>query len=300
MSSVRPSSCSTRRLQIEVERRARDRNQSQRSAVQFRKPGGPLVFEQPLIGRGNAVENGDTLFGHRPGERGRIIFRDKANRRAGHQGHGEQRNSDDVGDRQHAILHVGGRHAAKRSRRLGAEQQIAVGKHDALRRPGRARGVDENGDLPGAVRFHRLRGGILIERGHADAGERADILHRRAIAQRMCGGFLRRIGREESTARAAVVPDLIQLARRQPRVGNDRPGVETEHGDQETGQRDAILADDHHTVASADTQRAQRVCGAVHRAIKLPVCQRRAVVDQRHAIRRCRDVPIHHLVDAAR
>ena len=115
---------------------------------------------------------------------------------------------------------------------------------------------------------------ILVQRGDADAAKRADILHRRAIARRHGRPLpCETSGREEHAAGAAVIPDLIEFARRQPRVDDDRPGVEPARGEQQTGQRDAVLADDHHAVAGADAERAQRIRGAAHRAIELAIGQ---------------------------
>src|SRR6266849_3073403 len=51
------------RLQIEVKRSAGHRNQAQRSAGELLETCHGLVFQQALIGRGHAVENGDPLFG---------------------------------------------------------------------------------------------------------------------------------------------------------------------------------------------------------------------------------------------
>ena len=61
------------RFQFEIERRAGDRDQPQRAAIQLLEAGHPLVFQQALIGGGHAVEDGDALFGHRLGERRRVI-----------------------------------------------------------------------------------------------------------------------------------------------------------------------------------------------------------------------------------
>ena len=238
---------------------------------------------------------------HRLHERCRIILCDQAHRRADHQGHGEQRDSDDVRDRQHAILHVVRRHAAQRGGVPGAEQQIAVGQHDALRRPGRARGVDENRDLPGAVGFDRLGRRRLVQRRNADAVKRSDILHGRTIARRMGGRFLRYFGREEGAAGAAVIPDLIDLARRQPRIDDDRPGVEPARGEQQTGQRNGILADDHHAVAGRGC-RARAARPRVPRTTRSSSRYVNFALSSISAIRSgvARDVPVHHLVDAVR
>ena len=48
------------RLQFEIERRARDAHQPQRAALKFRQARHLLVFQQPLIGGGHAVQDRDA------------------------------------------------------------------------------------------------------------------------------------------------------------------------------------------------------------------------------------------------
>ena len=109
--------------------------------------------------------------------------------------------------------------------------------------------------------------------------------------------FRRDIGREEGPAGAAVIADLIEFARREPRVGDGRPGVETARREQQTGKRNAIFAHDHHAVAGADAEREQRIRGPTHRAVEFAIGHGRAIVGQRRAIRRRRGMTVHDLVN---
>ena len=110
-------------------------------------------------------------------------------------------------------------------------------------------------------------------------------------------GFFRYAGREENAARPAVIADLIELTRRQPRIDDDRPGVVSAGGEQQTRQRDAVFAHDHHAVAGPYAQRGKRVRSLPHRAIEFAIAQGRTVLDQRKSIRRFDHMPIDHLMD---
>jgi hypothetical protein len=90
----------------------------------------------------------------------------------GHQrGDHNDRKADDVRYRQNAVDSV--RLVALRARRLCAEQQVAVGQHYPLGIAGRARGIDEGGDLPRPIRLDRLRRGLAVERPDAERSQRA-------------------------------------------------------------------------------------------------------------------------------
>ena len=128
-------------------------------------------------------------------------------------------------------------------------------EHDALGRSGRAGGVDQDRDLACAVGFDRLGLRHLVQRGNANATESPDIPYRRVIARSVRGRFFRYASREEHAPGAAVFPDLIEFARRQPRIGNNRPGIEAACGEQQTGERNRILADEHQAIAGADAER---------------------------------------------
>ena len=54
------------RLEFEIERRAGDAHQAQRAAIELRQARHLLVFQQPLIGGGHAVQERDAFFGQSP------------------------------------------------------------------------------------------------------------------------------------------------------------------------------------------------------------------------------------------
>jgi hypothetical protein len=101
--------------------------------------------------------------------------------------------------------------------------------------------------------------------------QRPDILHRCVVTGRVRGCFFRDFSREEHAPGAAVIPDLIELAWRQPRIGNDRPGIEAACGQQETGEGNRVLADQHHAIAGADAERAKRIHRGANRPIELAI-----------------------------
>ena len=173
-------------------------------------------------------------------------------------------------------------------------------EHDALWRPGRTGGIDEDRHLVCAVSLDPLGLRHPVQRGNANAMEWPNILHRRVVAPRVRGPFVRDFSREEHAPGAAVIPDLIELARRQPRVGNNRPGIEAACGQQETGERNRVLADQHHAIAGADAERAQRIHRAINRPIELAIGQASLVIDQRCPVGCGRNIRVHHLMDAVR
>jgi len=288
------------RFELEIERRASHRDQTKSTAVELRQACIAAVFEQALIGRRHAVEDCDTFLRHRLHQCGRIVFRNQAHGGTDHQGHSEQRDADDMRDRQHAILHIVGGHLAKGGGAARAEQQIAMGQHHPLWRARSAGRIDENSDLLCTVGFDRLGHGREVQASDGDAAKRADILHGCLIAVGMSGRLLGDVSSQQHAAGAAVLPDLIEFARREPRIDHDCPGIEPARGQEQAGQRDRILAHDHHAIAATNAELLQRLGDAPHRSIELAIGQPHLVVDQRQVIRRCLDVVIDHLVDAVR
>jgi hypothetical protein len=127
--------------------------------------------------------------------------------------------------------HVIRRHLAPGSGAPGAEQEIAMGQHHALRRAGGTRRVNENRDLPCTVGLDRLGRRILVQRGHTDATKRADILNGCIIARGMGSRFRRHIrGQKDADENDALRPlqRIEHLACRGP--GNeevaDEPGAD--------------------------------------------------------------------------
>src|SRR5260370_37177848 len=73
------------------------------------------------------------------------------------------------------------------------------------------------------------------------------------MALRMSRRFLRNLRRKKHSPRAAVIANLVQFARRESGIGDDRPRVDPARRQQQGGKRDAVFADDDHTIARPDT-----------------------------------------------
>src|SRR5580700_497917 len=116
----------------------------------------------------------------------------------------------------------------------------------------------------------------------------------------MGGGLLGDVSGEENAPRPAVIPDLVELASRQTRIGDDNPGVKPTSGKQQARQRDAILADDHEAIATADSELSQRLRRCSDRTVELSIGQFLVVFDDGNGIWRRRDVRIENLVDTVR
>jgi hypothetical protein len=96
----------------------------------------------------------------------------------------------------------------------------------------------------------------------------------------MSRGLLRNCRGEKHPARAAVIADLVQLARRQSRIGDDRPCVDPARSQQQGGKRDAVFADNHHPVARPDAERLERRAAiSVTCAIQFAIAPGGAVLD---------------------
>ena len=162
------------RLQVEVERRAGHRDQPQRSTLELLEARHGLVFQQALIGGGHAVEDGDSLFGDRLRQRRRLVAGDEAGRRANHQHHDQERDADDMRDRQHDVDLVVRIHPTEMRGGLRADQKIVMGQHHSLWRAGRARRVDQNRDLFPCILLGRFGDRACIQRRHADRRQRPD------------------------------------------------------------------------------------------------------------------------------
>ena len=115
--------------------------------------------------------------------------------------------------------------------------------------------------LTGTIVYHaaargilldRLRGGALVQRGYADLLEWADRMRLRTATRGMSRRFLRYPIGEEHPPCTAMVADQVELARRQPRIGDDRPGIDPARRQQQRRERDAVFADDHDPVTGPD------------------------------------------------
>ena len=288
------------RLQIEIERSPGHRDQTQRSAVELPETCHCLVFQQALVGRGHAVKNGDPLFGDRLGERRGIIFADQANGAADHQGHDQERDADDMRDRQHDIYLVVRVHLTEMRRGLGADKQIIVGEHHPLWRARRSRGVDQHRNLLRRIALNRLGHGAFVQRADIDLLEWAELPSLRPAARGVSRRFLRHFRDEKHPPRAAVIADLVQFARRQSRIGDDRPRIDPARRQQQRRKRDTVFADDDHPVARPDAERFKASSDIRNRAIQFAVAPGDAVFDQRNAVARFGNVLVNDLMDAAR
>ena len=54
-----------------------------------------------------------------------------------------------------------------------------------------------------------------------------------------------------------MIADLVELAWRQPRIGDDCPGVDPARRQKQRSQRDAVFTDDDHPVARPDAERSE-------------------------------------------
>ena len=65
----------------------------------------------------------------------------------------------------------------------------------------------------------------------------------------MSGRLLRNVGSQENPPRTAVSADLVDFAGGKARVDDDGPGIDLAAGEDESSERDGILACDHHPVS---------------------------------------------------
>src|ERR1700756_3909270 len=98
----------------------------------------------------------------------------------------------------------------------------------------------------------------------------------------MRGGLTRNAAREEYPSCSAVIADLIELARRQSRVADDRPGIEPAPRPQQSRKRNAVFADDHHPVARPDAKGRELLSELADISFELAIGPPRAVLDERY------------------
>ncbi|MGY4486229.1 hypothetical protein ACVWWR_005420 [Bradyrhizobium sp. LM3.2] len=204
---------------------------------------------------GTPLRNGDALLRDGLCSRGRIVFADHPRRAANHQRHHQERDADDMRDRQHKIDLVLLVHPAEIRGGLCADQKVVMREHHALGSPRRSGRVDQNRDLPRWIGLHRLDHHAFVERTNTNFRQRANSPILGAIARGVSSGLVRNTRREQHPPGAAVIADLVQFARRQARVGDNRPGVEPARRQQQSGKRNTVLADNDHPIAGPDPQR---------------------------------------------
>jgi hypothetical protein len=115
-------------------------------------------------------------------------------------------------DRQHAVRLIRWRHAALRAHYPGAEQHIAVSQHHPLGIAGRARGIEECGDLARPIGLDWFRHGLLVQQADAEGTQCVEFGNGGAVAARMLARVVGDLDRVEDAAGAAVIPNKIDLA----------------------------------------------------------------------------------------
>ena len=95
-----------------------------------------------------------------------------------------------------------------------------------------------------------------------------------------------------------MVADLIQFPCRQPRVGDDGPGVEPAHREQQSCQRDAVFADNHHPVARSHSKRGKDGGDLGDMPVQIAIAPGRPVLDQRDPVRGFGSLPGRYFMDA--
>ena len=118
-----------------------------------------------------------------------------------------------MGDQQDEIDLVVFIHFADMRRGLCADQQVVMREHHAFRGSRRSRGVDQHRDLFRRVFLDRFCNVADVQPADADALQRTELTGLRTTALRMSRRFLRNFRGEKHPPRAAVIANLVQLAR---------------------------------------------------------------------------------------
>ena len=203
---------------------------------------------------------------------------------------GERRERAHVEERQREQVAVAMALLRRREHGEAAPERRLVRVYDALGQPRRARGVHDVEIViaPGAGLGLVCRGGFAHRRviarksarrrgaRRARAQEGADV--RRALALAAQQRVRREIGHggielraEDQDGRAAVVQDVGELLWREPPVERHADRAELCDGKEALDEFDAVHQQERHAVALLDTERAQRVRGAVAALVHLGV-----------------------------
>jgi hypothetical protein len=86
----------------------------------------------------------------------------------------------------------------------------------------------------------------------------------------------------------------------QARIGHDRLGIEPACSKQQPRQGNAVLADDHHAIASPYPKRGELAGNVAHMTVEVALAPRRAVLCERDVIGSFGNMPLHDRVKAAR
>ncbi len=165
---------------------------------------------------------------------------------------------------QRAIRAVGRHEATLRARHGGHVHQAAVRQHHAFRPAGGAARVDQRRALAGAVRVHRFRFDLPVQRADQPGAERRCV-RLCSVARAMRGGVRRHLGHIKHAAGAAVGAQFVHLAGRQAGIHGDDPRIAQAGCKHQADQRGAVFADRHHPVAGPDAQRGQPGRRGLHR-----------------------------------
>ena len=148
---------------------------------------------------------------------------------------------------------------------LERPRDVAVREHDALGRAGRARGVDDRGDVVercGAGVGVQVGGGRRRQIAVADDGvarqfgilQQHDVLQGRQRRAHLQEPLQEGIVLDDGNLRLAVVDEVLDLLGRRRVVDRHRRGAEEERGEVERVELGAVLEHEHDRVALADAQ----------------------------------------------
>ena len=287
-------------LELGIERGAA-RVEEARPRRDERLPGAARVVEEARVHRRHARHDAHALDRERRGESFGREARDEMQRRAG-----EQRAQRDGGEAEHVRDRQCRVHPVARPNpskcRAGAcrEQQVRVRQHDALRRAGRAGGVDQRADAFRGVVVNRLGNGRLVAGGDADCTEAGQRERLTAEPRRVRRRLRRHLHSAERPPRHAVAADRLDLARRQPGVYGHRPCAATARRQCEDDRRSAVLVHDQNPIPGPHAQAGEECCGRRDRLRQLPVVERPAGLDQGRGIPEGFRAARRELVDPAR
>ena len=157
-------------------------------------------------------------------------------------------------------------------------------EHHALRRARGPRRVHEAGNLFRPIGDHRLGLRLLVEWADADR-EGADRAGLCTNSLGVSGRLLRQAHIQQQPARAAVLGDQVELARRQPRIGGDAPSVQLAGRKQQRPQHHAVLARDHDAVARPHAEAPEVICRGIHRIGEFAVAPHATAFDESGMVR---------------
>ena len=198
------------------------------------------------------VEGVRDLLGFEHGQRGRRVgHAHHEDARAGADGDQRIAGAADMEQRHRHLNPRAGAEILGRRHVAGMRQHAAVGEHRALRKPGRARGVQLHeavvgcGGVGHGIGFVRGQPGFVLVVGAADADHPLDRRH--LIAQLVHGTG--ELGPDEQQPRLRVVDHVDDLGRRQPEVHHRVGGAHLRAGQRQLQARRVVEVEHGHPVA---------------------------------------------------